>query len=143
MLFRYGSPADEAAQRYRVASIRRDGRLAGIAVVREPRQEGDPRLKGIALATLSDLWFDLGNSEAGLATLGAAEVTARRLGADALLCSTGHSRLQVLLRQQGYLEAGGNMHLLLRDVTESGPSWPRGLDQWWVSRGDAQSDDVF
>jgi hypothetical protein len=35
------------------------------------------------------------------------------------------------------------MHLLLRDVTESAPSWPLGLDHWWVSRGDAQSDDVF
>jgi len=143
MAFRHGSLAGDEAGRYRVASVRRGARLAGIAVVREPRREGDPRLKGIALASLSDLWYDPLDATAGLATLGAAEATARKLGADALLCSTGHSLLRGLLRRQGYLETGGNMHLLLRDVTETAPDWPLGLDQWWVSRGDAGSDGVF
>ena len=143
MAFRYGALAGQEAGRYRVASVRRSGRLAGIAVVREPRHEGDPRLKGIALASLSDLWFDPADSEAGLATLGAAEATARGLGADALLCSSGHSGLVGLLRRQGYLATGGNMHLLFRDVTEAASSWPLALDQWWISRGDARSDEVF
>jgi hypothetical protein len=143
LAFRYGASAGEDARRYHVASIRRKGRLAGVAVVREPRREGDPRLKGIALASLSDLWFDPRDPKAGLVTLGAAEATARRLGADALLCSTGHAHLRALLGRQGYLETSGNMHLLLRDVTETAAGWPLALDQWWVSRGDARSDDVF
>lgn len=143
MAFRYGSLAGSEAGRYRVASVRRGSRLAGVAVVREARREGDPRLKGIALASLSDLWFDPLDAAAGLATLGAAEATARSLGADALLCSSGHARLGGLLRRQGYVETGGNMHLLLRDVTEAASAWPLGLDQWWITRGDARSDEVF
>ena len=117
--------------------------LAGVAVVREPRSDGDSRLAGIALASLSDLWFDPADRAAGLATLGAAEALGRELGADALLCSTAHGTVSALLRQQGYLRAGGNMHLMFRDVTGAASSWPVALDSWWVSRGDGRSDDVF
>jgi hypothetical protein len=140
---RYGSTAGEERAHYRFASVRTNGRLAGIAAVREPGAQGDPRLSGIAVATLSDAWFDPTSEQAGLATLGAAELMARALGADALLCSTGHAGLTDLLRRQGYLRAGGNMHLLFRDATETATSWPPELEQWWISRGDARSDGAF
>jgi hypothetical protein len=140
---RYGPSAGAESSRYRFTSVRKDGRLAGVAAVREPRAEGDPRLAGIAVATVSDAWFDPGSEAAGLATLGAAEEAARALGADALLCSTGHPVLAGLLQRQGYLRAGGNMHLLFRDATDAETSWPRELEDWWVSRGDARSDDAL
>jgi hypothetical protein len=139
---RYGSGSGDESKRYRIANVWKNGRLAGVAVVRQPRANGDPRLAGIALATLSDAWFDPGNEAAGLATLGAAEQTARELGADAVLCSTGHPVLTNLLRRQGYLRGGGNMHLLFRDG-DAETSWPIALEDWWVSRGDARSDEVF
>lgn len=140
---RYGTTAGAEGAHYRFASVRKNGRLVGVAAVRAPGAQGDPRLAGIAMATLSDAWFDPASEPAGLATLGAAELMARALGADALLCSTGHPALVDLLRRQGYLRAGGNMHLLFRDATETAKSWPPELEQWWVSRGDARSDDTF
>jgi predicted N-acetyltransferase YhbS len=140
---RYGASAGAERARYRFASVRSQGRLVGVASVREPRVESDPRLAGIAVATLSDAWFDLRDDDAGLATLGAAERTARTMGADALLCSTSHPGLAQLLRRQAYFSVGANIHFLFRDTTDAQASWPAGLESWWVSRGDARSDDVF
>jgi hypothetical protein len=34
------------------------------------------------------------------------------------------------------------MHLLFRDA-DADASWPGGLEDWWVSRGDARADEVF
>jgi hypothetical protein len=140
---RYGASAGAQSAHYRFASVRDHGRLIGCASVREPRVESDPRLAGISVATLSDAWFDLRDRDAGLATLGAAERTARTMGADALLCSTSHPGLAQSLRRQGYLSVGANIHFLFRDTTDTQASWPAELESWWVSRGDARSDDVF
>ena len=137
---RYVEAADGA---YRVGSaVNSSGVLLGVAVVRVPRANPDPRLEGLVVASLSDLWFDLENPAAGLATLGVAEGIARSLGADALLYSNGHRAVLPLLRAQGYFRLGGNVHLLTRDV-DGQCRWPESLSDWWVSRGDAKSDEVF
>lgn len=129
---------------YEVAWVRRRERLLGLAVVRKPRAggEADRRLRGIKVATLSDILFPPEHAQAGLATLAAAERIARRAGADALLCSASHRALTRLLPRRGYVRIPGNVHFLLRDPGNA-HALPVGLDEWWLTRGDASSDDAF
>lgn len=129
---------------YEVATVRDGERLVGLAVVRKPRPDGggDARLRGIKVATLSDILFPLEHEDAGMATLAAAESIARRAGADALLCSASHRTLTRLLPRCGYLRLPGNVHFLFRDPGNA-HALPVALDDWWLTRGDADSDDAF
>ncbi len=136
------APAESGDNPYTVVGARDGGGLVGAAALRRPRTTSDARLAGLRVATLSDIVFPLDRPDAGLATLGAIERQARAAGADALTCMTSHASLSVLLRRQGYLRLGGNVHFFLRDVTGAGP-WPMDLGAWWLARGDGESDASF
>lgn len=127
---------------YELATIRHGTELLGLAVVRRPRDEGDPRLRGIKVATLSDLLFPVDRPDVALATLAAAEQVARRFGADALLCSASHPAITSMLPRRGYVALSGNVHFLVRDP-KGARGLPAALADWWLTRGDANSDDVF
>lgn len=140
---RFGpTAAVDAGTRYTFVTAREDGRLVGLAVLREPRETGDPRLGGIRVATLSDTVFPPQRPDIGLALLGGVEREARAARSDAILCTTGHRKLASLLRRQAYVSLRGNVHFFLRDAT-GGTRWPRDLESWWLARGDGEADEVF
>ncbi len=132
---------DEEHDEYAPVTLERKGGL-GYAVVRRPRAEGDRRLNGIRVATLSELVVSPRRPAAVLGLLAAAERRALALGADALLVTTSHASLRPLLRRRAYFPFPGNIHLLLRPAPGL-PSLPSALDQWWLMRGDSAADDVF
>jgi predicted N-acetyltransferase YhbS len=127
---------------YRAAAVYEGSALVGLAVVRAAREQGDPRLRGIRMATISDLVFDPAREDVGLRLLSAAERTARELGADAVLLSASHGSMQPLLRRRAYLRFGGNLHFLVRDGTDTLPGTTK-LGDWWLLRGDADADHSF
>jgi GNAT superfamily N-acetyltransferase len=128
---------------YTWLGVRERGVLAGVAILRRPRSDGDERLRGIRLATLADVVYRPDRPTTGLALLGAAERTARMLGADAILASSSAPALSSLLRRQFYLPISGNVHFLLRDVTGEGAVLSQALSDWWLTRGDGLADEVF
>ncbi len=139
LLWRYG--AAESGKYVFICA--RDGKeLAGVAVVRRPREEGDPRLSGIKVATLSDMLFLPENRDVALALLAAAERTAHSMGADALLCTASHPAITTLLSRRAYVKLPGNVHFLVRDVKDV-HALPKALTDWFLTRGDANSDEVF
>ena len=129
-----------ASSDYAFATVESSGRIRGLAIVKRPRPVGDPRLAGVGMATLSDLLVMPDDRAALHATLGAAERLARRLGAEALLCTASDPRLARALRRQAYLRLHGNVHLLVRDRSDRATMRPSTLADWWVMRGDAESD---
>jgi hypothetical protein len=117
-------------------------RLVAIAVVRRSSGTSDHRLRGLKVATLADILFRTDEPNAGVAALRGAETVARRMGADALVCSAAHPAITSALRRRAYLRLPGNVHLMLRDPAGvMGPPLP--VDAWWLMRGDASSDEVF
>lgn len=137
---RYGPGADSP---YEWLAVRDQGALAGIAIIRRPRPEGDPRLQGIRVATLADLLFSPGRPIAGVALLGAAEHFARQAGADAILATCSAPSLRRVLRRQLYLPIGGNVHFLFRDSGGQSGRFGSTLEDWWLTRGDGGADEVF
>jgi len=135
-----GPEADES--RYLFITAREDTRLAGIAVLLQPREHSDPRLGGACVATISDIVFPANGSAVGFALLAAAERAARARQADAILCSATHRALARLLRRQSYLPLPGNVHFYHRDATGV-TRWPLDLGSWWLTRGDGGADEVF
>ena len=131
---RYASPD------YAFAVVRSRGQVRGVAIVKRPRPDGDPRLAGVGMATLSDMLVVPDDRAALHATLGAAERLARRLGAEALLCTASDPRLARALARQAYLRLHGNVHFLVRDRSDRAAMRPTALADWWVMRGDAESD---
>jgi GNAT superfamily N-acetyltransferase len=123
--------------------VRRGESLTGFAIIRTPRDASDERLRGIRVATLSDLLFDPADVTSGLAVLGAVERTARTLDADALLASSSSMSAVQLLRRQWYLPLGGSIHLLFRSSGESGAAFGPTVRDWWLQRGDGGSDDAL
>ena len=117
------------------------GKLAALSIVRRPRGESDPRLRGIRMATISDVLFTPG-TPAGLAAFAGAERVARDMDADAMLCSTTHPAITGLLAGRAYVRLPGNVHLMIRDPKGAGGLSTK-VDEWWVMRGDAGSDEVF
>ncbi|MEJ7810377.1 MAG: GNAT family N-acetyltransferase [Gemmatimonadaceae bacterium] len=138
--WRYG-PAEQG-DAYEMVAVRDGRELVGAAAVRRPRGEGDPRLRGIKVATLSEIIFPPARADAGLATLAAAERAARALGADALLCTASHPALAALLPRRGFVRLPGNAHFMVRDP-KNAHALPPALDAWWITRGDASADEVF
>jgi len=141
--WRYGA-AETAADENRYAFITvRDGtRLVGVAVLLQPRAISDPRLRGVRVATISDIVFPPERADVGLAVLAAVERAARSAGADAILATTSHGALARLLRRQAYAALPGNVHFFLHDATGTA-RWPRDLASWWLARGDGGADEVF
>lgn len=127
---------------YQYVAVRRGSEILSLAIVKRPRAQGDPRLNGITVATVSEWIFPLDSPEAGLAALAGAEMAARRYGADLLLCSSCHADSLPLLTRRGYWKVPANVHLLVRaDRKQS--SLPLRLADWWVTRGDSNADEVF
>jgi hypothetical protein len=114
-------------------------RLAGLAIVKRPREDGDPRLRGIRVATLSDVLYRPSESGAGLALLRGAERAARKAGADALLSGASIGALRPLLRRRAFVPVPSNLHVLARIPGEH----PAALGAWWVTRGDSGGDGSF
>ena len=145
--WRYGVNETAGAQnRYAFITAREGTRLVGVAVLLLPRAIGDSRLRGVRVATISDIVFPPDRTDVGLAVLGAVERAARSAGggADAILATTSHRALARLLRRQAYVALPGNVHFFLHDATVGGPArWPRDLASWWLARGDGEADEVF
>jgi GNAT superfamily N-acetyltransferase len=128
---------------YEAAAVRdQRGTLVAVAVVRRPRAEGDERLRGLNVASLSDLLYGADDARAGLAALYGAEQLARRMDADVLLCTASHPAITGLLRRCSYIRVPGNVHFLIRDPQRTA-GLPTPVTDWWVLRGDAYSDEVF
>ena len=139
LIARYRENADVT---YRWVTIRRGGELRGLMLVRPPRAEGDPRLAGIRISSLSDMLVAPSDAAAQSALFAAGESVAKALGADAALCSVSHASLMPLLRQRCYFPRAGNVHFFLR-ARERQEQWPSGLAGWWLARGDGESDVTF
>ena len=129
-------------ERYLLVEVREAGVLRGWAALRRPRVDGDPRLRGIRVATVSDVLFPASRPDLAAALLAGVERAARAARAEALLCSASHPALQGALERRMYRGLPGNLQLLVRDA--SGDTAP--LDDiaaWWITRGDANADEVF
>lgn len=124
---------------YQALTLEAEGRPAGFALVRRPREAGDPRLSGIRLATLADLVFPADRPDLGLRLLAGAEQAALRLGADAMLCSSSHRQLPGLLHRRGYVGLGGNVHFMIKPKGFSVQG--QALQDWWLMRADGEADD--
>jgi GNAT superfamily N-acetyltransferase len=140
--WRYAAGAGAMYEAVAVYEGRSKRRLVAIAVVRRSSGTSDHRLRGLKVATLADILFRADEPNAGVAALRGAETVARRMGADALVCSAAHPAITSALRRRAYLRLPGNVHLMLRDPAGvMGPPLP--VDAWWLMRGDASSDEVF
>jgi GNAT superfamily N-acetyltransferase len=131
--------------RYEAISVRNPsagGRLVGIAIVRRSTDDPDPRLRGVSLATLADVLFEPDDRAAANAVLAGAEKCARRMGADALLCSAANPAITAGLERRAYFRLPGNVHLMIHEPRGE-RSLPSRVEEWWLMRGDANSDDAF
>lgn len=133
-----GSPYEAVVVRDKKST----NRLIAVAVVRRPGTSGDSRLRGINVATLSDILFPTTDLNAGLAAVAGAERTARRMGADALLCTASHPVMDVVLKRRAFVRIPGNLHVLIRDPAKA-LHLPTRIEEWWSTRGDGNSDEVF
>jgi len=129
---------------YECVSIRNRAtkEIAALAIVKRPGDEPDPRLRGLKVAVLTDILFRSDDPRAGLAAMAGAEAVARRMEADALVCSTSHPTIASLLRRRSYFGLSDSMHLMLRDPGGKA-QLPTAAKDWWLMRGDANSDDAF
>lgn len=139
LLWRY---TRDEAEMYRFVTVRDNESLVAVGVLRRPNPEGDPRLRGIRIATLADALYPVDQPKIGLALLAAAERGARELGADAILSSASAERFRALTRRRGYLRAPGNVHFFTRD-SGNACGMPGKLGAWWLTRGDGESDGVL
>jgi hypothetical protein len=118
------------------------GELTAFAIVRRPSGAGDPRLRGIRVAVVSELLYPPAEPKLGLAILAATERRASEIGADAILVSASHHAVRPLLRRRGFLPLPGNVHFMVR-VPAGGPALPTQFDRFWLTRGDSEADEAF
>jgi hypothetical protein len=126
---------------YFIVAVRGNGNLVGLAIVREPRGEGDPRLRGISLVTISEMIYPLSRPDIGAALLLGAEKIGSKLKADCLLVSTSSPPLLRLLSLCNYFRTPANMFFLFRDAAAYGLS--TNISGWWLTRGDMNADETF
>jgi hypothetical protein len=125
--------------RYHFVTVREQGTLRALAILRAPREQDDERVRGLSLGALSDLVVRQGDSRAAILATRSAVALARELGGDALLASTPSGWIRRLLVSQAWLPVAGNLRFLVRE-TDPARSWPKSLDGWWLMRGDGESD---
>ena len=130
------------AKAYVYVMVRSQGKLVGLAIVKRPTESGDPRLRGVRISSLSDVVYAPSDDRVGLALLRGAERAARRLEADALLCSASVASFNLLLRRRVYLPLPATLHVLAR-IPGQKEADPRDLAEWWVTRGDSEADGAF
>jgi hypothetical protein len=128
-----------AVERYHFVVVRGAGTLRALAILQAPRIQDDDRVRGLSVGALSDLVVRQGDSRAAIAAVRGAMALARDLGGEALLASTSSHWLGRLLLTQAWLPVPGNLRFLVRE-TDSSHSWPTHLEQWWLMRGDGESD---
>jgi GNAT superfamily N-acetyltransferase len=133
--------AAQLGDRFELVTAGTDGELSGLALLRRPRAQGDPRLRGLRVALLSDAVFPPSRPAAGRALLRAAEEAARACGADALLCSASHPALRACLLRRAYAPVPGRLHFLARAPEDV--ELPDDLAAWWITRADGNADEVF
>jgi hypothetical protein len=126
---------------YRFVCLWRDDALKGVAVLKTPRLQGDSRLAGLRMASISDLLISPEDPDLG-ALLKATEQQAAFLGAGAVILSVSNRRVVEVARRRGYLERPGNIHFFLKATGQS-TVWPDTLGEWWLTRGDGESDATF
>jgi hypothetical protein len=136
---RYGGRRE---REYVLVPLREKGELRALAVLRRPSGAGDPRLRGIRVAVISELLYPPLAPALGLAALAAAEDAACELEADAVLVSLSHASVRPLLRRRGYLPLPGNVHFMVR-VPAGGPELPAQSNGFWLTRGDSEADEAF
>ena len=122
--------------------VRCAGELGAVVVVRRPSEKGHPRLKGIRVATISDLVCNPDDTASASSALSAAQSWARNAGADALLCSATHKALTDTLSHVGYIRIPSNLYVLVR-TERDGPELLENPADWWILRGDSRGDEVF
>jgi hypothetical protein len=127
--------------RYHAVAVWDGDRLRGWAALRRPSPSTSDRLRGVSVASLSDLLFPIDDPGVGLRLLAATEAVAARLGADTVLCSGSLPVLRRVLTRRSFAPIPGNLHFLTRDADQR--SFPTELDSWWLTRGDAESDGAF
>lgn len=115
--------------------------MEGWLALRRPRLESDPRLRGLRVATVVDLFCDLANQECLQSLLRGAEIHARSMGADVLLASASHRHHRAAMRRRGWLNRGGTLHFLYKPAPNE--AWPASLGDWWLQRGDGLGDESF
>jgi hypothetical protein len=91
---------------------------------------------------LSDLLYPPQRVDAATAVFQGAEAVARLFHADGLLCSASHRAVTSMLPRLGYIRVPANLHFMIGRKTEL-QGFPMELPSWWITRGDANSDEVF
>lgn len=138
--YRYGARGED----YRFVCVYRAGpgarELVGFSAVRRPRGQSDPRLNGLRVATLSEVVAAPADQPALHSVVAASEATALEMNADVLLCGATHRALRSILARRLYVGLPGNIHVLVRNsARDTSPP----LSQWWLTRGDGESDETF
>ncbi len=126
---------------YSYITVRRDGELTGVALVKTPKAEGDSRLAGLRMASISDILVSPDDPALPL-LLQASEARAAQLGAGAVILSATDRSLLDAARRRGYIRRPGNIHFFLKTPPEES-WWPADLSSWWLTRGDGESDASF
>jgi hypothetical protein len=142
MLSRYARPHAGEVYRWAVVGQGTKGPPVAAAVVRRPGGE-DPRLAGIRVATLADLAVSVENPVAALAALSGAERIAREWDADGVLATVSHPAAIRALQRRAWVRIPGNVHFLTRNASGSGAPWSSSLEDWWLCRGDGESDQAL
>lgn len=125
--------------RYRFATAWRGDDLVGLAVLAPPQRLDDSRIAGLAIGSVVDLVLDPDCPGALPRVLEVARRWGKAANHDALLLTASRRALKRPLLRAGYIQAPGNIHLLLRDPgAEHGFS--ADLGAWMVTRGDAWGD---
>jgi GNAT superfamily N-acetyltransferase len=130
-------------RRYRFVTAMEAGELVGLCMVRPPGASPDPRLGGTRVAAIADLVFPPDRPDIGAATLRAGARLAAALGADAALLSASHAAVARIARTAGFFAVPGNIHFFLRAGATPAEAWSSSLGDWWLSRGDGESDAAF
>lgn len=130
-----------AGRRYQFICVRRGEALAALAVVRRPERVDDPRLAGLRVGLIVDLVVDPLDTAAARQALLAARGWGRRSECDAVLLTLSHRNTGRIMTGLGYARIPGNVHFLLR-VPAGALDAPQGLDNAWITRGDAWGDDI-
>ena len=134
---RYGGPE------YVFVQVRVAGRLVGVAAVKRPNEEGDPRLVGLRIATLSDALYESSARRVAFALVRGAERAARTFAADALLVSASPVVFDPVVNRLGYVTAPANLHVLAKVPDSPVPGGGAGFGGWWFTRGDSEGDGTF
>ena len=131
-----------AAPEYRFVQVRERGRLVGLGIVKRPNEQGDERLGGLRISTISDALYRPADRRVAMAVVRGAERAAKAFDADALLASASPAVMDAHVRRLGYVTVPANLHVLVK-LPGSPDQKPNGFGDWWITRGDSEGDGSF